>query len=52
MSRDARSDNQKNSKTQKPTNDCVFECVHCRVAFLEYGASDAVNKFQSKKAEK
>jgi hypothetical protein len=42
VKRDVRSDNRKNSKTEKPTNDFVFECVHCREAFLEYEASDAV----------
>ena len=52
MKRDAPNDNRKNSKTEKPTNDYVFECVHCRVAFLEYEASDAAKRFQSRKAEK
>ena len=50
--RDVRNDNRKNSKTEKPTNDFVFECVHCGEAFLEYEASDAAKKSQSRKAEK
>ena len=52
MKRDAPNDNRKNSKTEKPTNDCDVECEHCEEAFLWYEASDAANKFQSKKAEK
>lgn len=52
VKRDVRSDNQKNNKTQKPTNDFVFECVHCGDAFLQCEASDVAEKFQSKKAEK
>ena len=52
MKRDVRSDNRKNSKTEKPTNDFDFESVNCREAFLGYEASDAAKKFQSKKAEK
>ena len=50
--RDVRNDNRKNNKTEKPTNDFDFEYVHCGDAFLEYEASDAAKKFQSKKAEK
>ena len=50
--RDVRSDNRKNSKREMPINDFDFESVHCRDAFLEYEASDAAKKFQSKKAEK
>ena len=52
MKRDVRNDNRKNNKTEKPTNDFDFEYVHCGDAFLEYEASDAAKKFQSKKAEK
>ena len=52
MNRDAPSDNQKNSKTQKPTNDFDVECEHCGEAFLQYEASGVANKCQNKKAEK
>lgn len=52
VKRDVRSDNRKNSKTQKPTNDFDFECVHCEEAFLANEASDGAKKYQSRKAEK
>ena len=52
VNRDVRSDNQKNSKRQKPTNGFSFECVHCADSFLMYEASDVAKMFQSKKAEK
>ena len=52
MKRDVRSDNRKNSKIEKPTNDFVFECVHCGESFLVCEASDAAKRFQSRIAEK
>ena len=52
MKRDVRSDNRKNSKREKPTNDFYFECGSYREAYLEYEASGEAQKFQSRKAEK